>query len=58
MPESVAERCKAVRERLKEVAEGRFSLAGADAEEASAGGGVSLVECERPVFGRREMEGF
>ena len=60
-PDGVKERCKTVRERLRELADGKFSLAGAAAEEASAGsanGGVSLVECDSPVFGRARMEGF
>lgn len=60
-PDGVKERCKTVRERLRELADGKFSLAGALAEEAgsgAAGGGVSLVECDRPVFGRGRMEGF
>ena len=58
-PEGVKERCRTVRERLRELADGRFSLAGTTLEESSgASGGMSLVECDRPVFGRSRMEGF
>ena len=58
-PEGVKERCRQVRELLKLLAEGKFSLAGAQAPEAAGpSGGVALVECDRPVFGRSRMGGF
>ena len=57
-PDGVKERVKAVRELLAKVAEGKFTLAGADVPGTEANGGIALVECEEPVFGRSRMKGL
>ena len=55
--EKVKERVAQVREYLKMLREGAFKLP--DAAEVSAGaGGVALVQCDEPVFGREKMRGF
>jgi phage gp36-like protein len=55
--EKVKSRVAQVREYLKMLREGTFRLP--DAPELGAGaGGVALVQCDEPVFGRDKMRGY
>lgn len=55
--EKIKIRVAQVREYLKMLREGTFKLP--DAAEVSAGaGGVALVQCDEPVFGRDKMRGY
>ena len=46
-----------VRNYLAMIRDGSFTLADA-AEKTSSGGGIALVQCDAPVFGREKMSGF
>lgn len=57
LPEKVKTRVAQVREYLRMVRADEFLLPGAP-EKSGAEGGVALVQCDDPVFGRKRMEGF
>lgn len=55
--EKIKARVAQVRKYLEMIRLDQFRLPDA-AENGAAGGGVALVKCEAPVFGRGNMEGF
>ncbi|MBP5532151.1 MAG: DUF1320 family protein [Lentisphaeria bacterium] len=55
--EKVKARVAQVREYLKMLREGTFRLPDAPELGANAGG-IALVQCDEPVFGREKMRGF
>ena len=58
IPEKVTRRVDVVRKLLRDAASGAFRLP-AEAPESEAGFGAALIaECDPPVFGRSNMEGY
>lgn len=56
--EKVKSRVAQVRKYLDLIREDAFRLPDAVENGSSASGGIALVQCDNPVFGRDKMEGF
>ena len=57
IPDKVAERAKTLRQQLSKVAEGVFKLPGARETDLGTGS-AAIIQCDRPAFTRKQMEGF